>query len=130
MTQDLWMLLAAAGLQWILILLPAMANIATRGIPWALGNREATDTTSPAWLDRGERANRNMAENLPLFAILVLIAHVSGSADAMSAQGATIFVGARVAHAVIYIAGIPGLRTLAWLVSVVGALMVGASIVT
>ena len=69
-----------------------------------------------------------MLENLPLFAILVLVAHVSGQSDAMSATGSQIFLGGRVAHGVIYIAGVPGLRTLAWAVSIVGMAMVGASI--
>ncbi len=129
MTNDLWMLLAAAAIQWALILVAATTNIATSGMKWALGNRESRDEIPP-WLARAERASRNMAENLPLFAILVLVAHVSGSADAMSSQGAMIFVGARVAHALVYIAGIPGLRTLCWVVSIVGMGMIATSILT
>ena len=129
MTNDLWMLLAAAAIQWALILVAATTNIATGGMKWALGNREERGEIPP-WLARTERASRNMAENLPLFAILVLVAHVSNSADAMSNQGAMIFVGARIAHALVYIAGIPGLRTLCWVVSVVGMGMIAASILT
>ena len=69
-----------------------------------------------------------MKESLPIFAALVLVAHVSGPADATSALGALIFVGARVAHAGIYVAGVPGLRTLIWSVSVIGMGMIGSSL--
>jgi uncharacterized MAPEG superfamily protein len=39
-------------------------------------------------------------------------------------MGAMIFFWARVAYAIIYVAGIPWLRTVAWLVSVVGMIMI------
>ena len=38
--------------------------------------------------------------------------------------GAMIFFWARVAYAVIYLVGIPWLRTLAWVVSVIGMAMI------
>jgi len=132
MTHDLWMLLAAAALQWMLILAPVPYKIFKRGVLWSMGNREpsAGGDDTPAWLGRVERANGNMAENLPLFAILVLVAHVSGAADANSSLGASVFVGARVAHAIVYAVGIHGLRTLCWCGSIAGLGMIVASIVT
>ena len=62
-----------------------------------------------------------MVENLPAFAALVLIAYVTG-VDA--AAGAAMFFYARLAHAVVYIAGIPYLRTLAFVVSWIGMLII------
>jgi uncharacterized MAPEG superfamily protein len=38
--------------------------------------------------------------------------------------GAQIFLWARVAYAVIYLAGIPWLRTLTWTVSVIGLVLI------
>jgi uncharacterized MAPEG superfamily protein len=38
----------------------------------------------------------------------------------MTALGAMIFFWARLAHAIIYVVGLPWLRTLAWAVSVIG----------
>ena len=45
----------------------------------------------------------------------------------MTALGAQLFFWCRLAHAVVYIAGIPYLRTLAWLVSVVGMVMIAVA---
>jgi uncharacterized MAPEG superfamily protein len=126
MTIDLWMLVAAAGLQWALILTAATPSI-LGDMSWALGNRE-TEYDGPAWSCRAKRASDNMAENLPLFAVLVLAAHVSGLANETSALGAEIFLGARVVHAGIYIAGVPAARTLIWAVSIVGMAMVGSTL--
>ena len=70
-----------------------------------------------------------MLENLPLFTILVLVAHVAGLADGTTALGAQVFVGARALHAALYVAGIPVARTLAWSVSIVGLGMIAYAIV-
>ena len=65
-----------------------------------------------------------MLENLVLFAALVLIAAVSGKANATTAMGAMIFFWGRLAHAVVYLIGIPWLRTVCWSVSVIGMVMI------
>jgi uncharacterized MAPEG superfamily protein len=65
-----------------------------------------------------------MLESLAIFSIVVLVAHVSGRADATTALGATLFFWGRVAFALVYLAGIPWLRTAVWLVSVAGILLV------
>ena len=49
---------------------------------------------------------------------------VSGKANATTAMGAMIFFWARLAYAVIYLIGIPWLRTLVWFVSVIGMAMI------
>jgi uncharacterized MAPEG superfamily protein len=79
---------------------------------------------------RAQRAHLNMLENLALFAILVLVAVVGGRTNEMTALGAQIFLWARVAYAVIYLIGIPWVRTGAWVVSVVGMVMILLQIVT
>ena len=122
MTVDLWMLVAAAVLTWAQIVVAAAPGLLSNPM-WSIGSRDTPPTRS-VWASRADRAAKNMKENLPMFAVLVLIAHVSGEADATSALGAQIFVGARIAHAIIYLAGIPNVRTLAWLVSVAGMGMI------
>jgi uncharacterized MAPEG superfamily protein len=42
--------------------------------------------------------------------------------------GATIFFWARLAHAVIYLAGVPWVRTLAWTVSAIGLVMIASQL--
>ena len=65
-----------------------------------------------------------MLENLPQFAALVLIVHVAGLSSDTSVLGAQIFVIARLAFAIIYIIGLTWIRTAAFLISVVGLVMV------
>jgi uncharacterized MAPEG superfamily protein len=93
------------------------------GLPALAGNREGLSAIT-GWAGRAARAHRNMMESLPLFAALVLIAHIAGRNNASTVLGEQIFVWARLAHAVIYTGGIPWLRTAAWAVSVVGMIMV------
>jgi len=73
---------------------------------------------------RAQRAHLNLLQNLAPFAILVLVAQVSGKANATTALGATIFFWARVAHAAVYIAGIRYLRTLVFAVATLGAVLI------
>jgi len=78
-----------------------------------------------AWAQRAQRAHLNLIENLPAFASLVIIAHLTG-VDA--AAGAALFFWARVVHAVVHILGISYVRTLAFAASWVGMLMIFFSI--
>ena len=126
MTPDLWMFAAAVALTWGQIMLAATPGVLFN-MSWAIGNREEEIEQAP-WAARADRAAQNMKENLPLFTALVLLAHVSGEADASSALGAQIFVAARVAHAAVYVAGIPYLRTLIWAVSVAGMALIASSL--
>ena len=65
-----------------------------------------------------------MLENLVLFAALVLICVITNKTNATTLLGAQLFFWARLAYAVIYVAGITYLRTLAWLVSIIGLVMI------
>ena len=93
------------------------------GLPKLAGNREGVGDCT-GWVGRAQRAHRNMLENLVLFAALVLVAHAAGRENATTALGAQVFLWARAAYAVIYIIGIPWLRTAAWAVSIVGLFMI------
>jgi uncharacterized MAPEG superfamily protein len=124
MTTDLWMLVLSAVLC-LLLPLPYLVARGTTpgGAAWGLGNREE-DFRFAAWAGRAERAHRNLVENLAPFAILVLVAHVTGRANATTALGATLFFWGRLLHAVIYLAGIPYLRTAVFFVSIVGDVLI------
>ena len=73
---------------------------------------------------RAERAHHNLVENLAPFAILVLVAHVAGKANATTALGATLFFWGRVGHAAAYIAGIIYLRTAVFFIATIGELLI------
>ena len=59
-----------------------------------------------------------------LFAALVLVAQISGRANEMTALGAQLFFWARLAYAVVYLVGIPWLRTGVWFVSMIGLVLI------
>lgn len=124
MTTDLWMLVWSAVLclaipyPGIIVLLQMPG-----GFTWGVGNREA-EFTVPAWIERTRRAHANMVENLIPFACLVLVAHVGGKANAATALAAQIFFWSRLAYALVYVAGIPLLRTLVFAVAVTADLLI------
>ena len=65
-----------------------------------------------------------MIENLALFIPLVVVAVVAGKTNSTTLLGAQIFFWARLAYAVVYIAGIPWLRTGVWFVPVIGMVLI------
>lgn len=114
LTTDLRVLVYTGILSLMLPIVYATGRFMTPGgLKWGAGNRDA-EMRFPAWSERAVRAHANLTENLAPFAILVLVAHLSGEANDLTALGARIFFWARVAHIVVYTAGITGLRTLAF----------------
>ena len=121
-------------LVWSVVLMFAQMLVAVSGatlqvgIVKLAGNREDVPAM-PGWAGRAQRAHRNMLENLVLFAALVLVAHVAGKTNATVVLGAQIFFWARLAYALIYVAGIPWLRTAAWGVSAVGMILIALQLI-
>jgi uncharacterized MAPEG superfamily protein len=123
MSPDLYYLLMSAVLCFVQMLIAATGANTQVGLPALAGNREGLPEIV-GWPGRARRAHLNMLENLVLFSALVLVAAVAGKANATTAMGAMIFFWARLAYALIYLIGIPWLRTLAWFVSVIGMVMI------
>lgn len=124
MTTDLWMLVATGFLGAVIPLIYLTGRVAVPGgLAWAFGNRDTSLEVRP-WTARAIRAHQNLTENLGLFAILVLVAHVTGKANATTALGAELFFYGRIAHIVLYTAGATYLRTAAFFVGVAGEIMI------
>ena len=119
MSPDLKYLLFSTILAFVQVLVAATGANQAVGLNTLAGNRQGLPEIT-GWAGRARRAHLNMIENLVLFAVLVLITVAAGKANATTAMGAMIFFWGRVAYAVIYVAGIAWLRTLAWFVSVIG----------
>jgi uncharacterized MAPEG superfamily protein len=128
MTTDLTMLVWSAVLAFAQFVPYAIGRTTGWGLPVLVGNRDNTPADAP-WVARAVRAHANMLESLPVFAILVLVAHFVVPGNATVALGAQLFFWARLAYVVIYIAGIPWVRTLVWTVSVVGMVLILSRIV-
>ena len=114
MTTDLTMLTATAVLTGLLVNPYGLAMWTLWPVREILGNRDNLPPPLPAWAERAQRAQRNMLENFPHFAVLVLVAHAAGLANYQTALGATIFFWARLTHAVVYTTGIWQLRAAAF----------------
>ncbi|MGE7472617.1 MAPEG family protein [Bosea sp. NPDC003192] len=102
---------AATVLMWIPYML---ARIMTRGLMAAMANPDPSLAPDPAWAERARRAHANAAENLAVFAPLVLIAALAGISTAATLFAAKLYLAARLVHYVVYAAGIPVVRTLAF----------------
>jgi uncharacterized MAPEG superfamily protein len=68
--------------------------------------------TLPFWGQRADRAYLNAVETFAPFAALVLVVQACGKADAITGFWAISYFWLRVAHAVVYLAGWPYIRTL------------------
>ena len=119
MSPDLKYLLFSVILTFVQVVIAAALANQVVGLPTLAGNREGLGEL-PGMAGRAKRAHLNMVENLVLFAALVLVAAVGGKANAMTAMGAMIFFWARLGYAIVYLIGIPWLRTVLWAASVVG----------
>ena len=123
MTVELSMLVWAVALTFVQVVIAASGATMQLGLPALAGNRQNMPELT-GWAARAQRAHRNMLESLVLFAALVLTVQATGTANEMTALGAQLFFWARLAYAVVYVAGIAWLRTAVWAVSVVGLVLI------
>ena len=115
---------------WTLIVV--LVGAAIRNQEWTkegrdigLGNRDNLKEATPMG-GRAERAAKNSIEAAVFFVPLALIANGAGL-DAEVMLGAQVAFWARIAYVPIYIAGIKYLRSLVWIIGVIGyGMMVAA----
>lgn len=75
---------------------------------------------------RGERALRNFYETFPLFVALIVVIELSGTQDSLTAWGCYLYVWGRVAFLPLVLFGLAPWRSLAWMVSAVGLMLLFA----
>lgn len=87
----------------------------------------------PLWAERAQRAHLNMVETMPAFIAVVIgasfLVNEANQSLAAIASWCAVFFWARVAHAVVYILGIPFLRTPVYLISWFSILVIAANAV-
>src|SRR5919108_229264 len=123
MKPELALLVWAAVLTFVQMLIAVMGATLQVGLPALAGNREGLAPCT-GWAGRAARAHHNMLENLVLFAALVLVAVAAGRTNSTTLLGAQLFFWARLVYVLVYLGGIPWLRTAVWLVSVVGLALI------
>jgi len=93
------------------------------GVKWNTGARDATMPPLSPIAERLRRAQDNLYETLPLFIAAVLILHVAGISTTLTVLGCQLYFWGRVAYLPLYAAGVPWLRSVVWMVSVAGLVM-------
>jgi uncharacterized MAPEG superfamily protein len=115
----------ATALMWVPYVFGRMSAF---GILAPIGNPGPGYPVDRPWMDRARRAHANAVENLAVFAPLILIGAVIGLSTPVTSTAAWIYVVARLAHYVIYAAGIPVLWTLAFLTGTCSTIVSGMSL--
>jgi uncharacterized MAPEG superfamily protein len=126
---DVHLLLVATLVTWASLMLAAVLRSRSwtpAGRKLAFSNREAMPEPSPI-AGRAQRAALNNLENLALFVAAFVAARLAGATPEAVLPGAHLFVWGRIAYVGVYLAGIPYLRTLVWLVSVIGIFRLAAA---
>jgi len=129
MTTDLMMLTLTAAMCAVLWVPYIVQTLITRGPARAMGYPKPDDKPLPDWAQRAYRAHMNLVENIGPFAALVLVAHLTQTANESTAMWATVFFWARVVQAAVHIGGIPYVRTLAFFVSWISMVMIFLAII-
>lgn len=127
-TMEVSLLVWSVALCFAQVLVSVLGSLSQVGLPVLAGNREDLPPFT-GWVGRAHRAHRNMLENLPLFIALVLAVALTQTSNATTVLGAQLFFWGRLAYAVIYLAGVPWLRTLAWAASIVGLVLMFLQVV-
>jgi len=130
MTTELTLLAWTLVLALVQIMLTANLRTAETGIQYNASARDGEAPPPRPVTARLQRAQANLFETLPLFIGAVLIAHVSGSEGDLTLWGCWMYLIARIVYIPLYAAGIPYVRSLVWLVSLAGLIMVLAAVLT
>ena len=111
MTTDLTYLALTAILTAALWIPYIACQVMTNGFLQPPNYVDPTPRPVPLWGRRADRAYLNAVETFAPFAALVIVAHLAGKSNAMTAFWAMSFFWLRLAHAIVYLLAIPYVRT-------------------
>ncbi|MGF1601390.1 MAG: MAPEG family protein [Thermosynechococcaceae cyanobacterium] len=103
--------------------IPTIARIAAGGIQWGMSNRDMMPEIPP-WAERAVRAQKNHFENLPMLVTTLLVVQIAGQANQLVNSAAMAMVAFRLLHAPFYILGLPPLRALAFVGSILSLFII------
>lgn len=103
----------------------AAVRVKTRqyGTKWNVGARDEALPPPEPLVGRLARAQANYFETFPVMAAAILIVTAAGLTSRWTALGALIWLGARAIYLPLYAAGVPVVRTIVFMVSMVGLVM-------
>ena len=125
MSTELYYLTLTALLTAVLWIPYILALIAQIGLVTALMDTQHEFHLDKAWARRSQRVHTNAVENLVIFAAVVVAVELSDTNSGLTAGAALIYFLSRVAHAVVYLAGVPVVRTILFFVGFVCQVLIG-----
>ena len=123
MTPELFWLAWAVVLGLVHAIATGQVTTIQHGVGYGLSSRDEPKPLTGAGA-RVQRAFANYMQTFPFFAAAVLSAHAAGRHGWLTVTGAQLYFWARLVYVPIYAAGIPVARTLAFLVSLAGIVMI------
>ncbi|MDP4890787.1 MAG: MAPEG family protein [Porticoccaceae bacterium] len=129
MTVELQMLVLTAVLTALMWVPYILAHIFRHGPVQAL-SYAADGKPLPDWAARLKKAHANAIENLPIFAIAILVAHVLSISTPVTVLAAQVYLIARILHAVGYVSNLPLARTLTFTAGLIATFAIFQQILT
>nr|WP_319382647.1 MAPEG family protein [uncultured Roseibium sp.] len=121
-------ILAVLALYFIQIYATALFYLPSVGLLKLAGGRDELPDKGRLGL-RADKALVNMKENLPFFLVPAVLAFVFPKTDmAMAVFGAQLFFWGRLVYIPAYVTGIPGPRSIAYTIALVGNLITVAAL--
>ena len=124
MAIELKILALGALLLFVHIFTATRFKTAQYGRTWNVGARDEARPAPNAMAGRTMRAQANFQETFPIAIVALLGVVIAGKTSPVTALGGWIWLGARVVYLPLYAAGVPVVRTVAFVVSMVGLIMV------
>jgi uncharacterized MAPEG superfamily protein len=119
----------SVGLLVVHILL--QSSIATKelGRTWNAGPRDEGRKPKSALAGRAARASANFRETYPAFVVLVLALAIGGDVWHLGFAGTLVWFACRIAYIPLYLGGVPYIRSLVWVVGMVGLAMMALAVI-
>lgn len=99
------------------------------GSQWNAGPRDDAREPVGKLAGRAARASANYRETYPGFVALALALAVAGDPSGWGLVGAWLWFVARLVYIPLYLAGIPYIRSLVWLVALAGLAIMAATVI-
>ncbi|KAF1055592.1 MAG: hypothetical protein GAK43_00387 [Stenotrophomonas maltophilia] len=128
MATELTMLSWSALLGFVYIFACSSVVTRERGMQWNASARDAPGRPLSALAGRLQRAQTNFLETFPFFAAAAIAVVVAGRSSDTTVLAAQAYFWARVVYLPLYALGVPYVRSLVWLVSLLAILVLLAAL--
>jgi uncharacterized MAPEG superfamily protein len=122
------LLVSSVALLFVHVFLQGILATFELGAAWNAGPRDGAKKAEGVLVGRAERCSANFRETYPGFLALTAAAMVASSSS-LALTGGWIWFVARIVYVPLYLAGVPYIRSIVWLISVAGLATIAVSLV-